>query len=188
MQMNSTSVDDVNIADVTTADTVTTRRDVYRTFASFGLMFYSACAAYGTFEALQSTINVEGGLGTTAVGVMYACAILSTLFIAPTEIARLGPRWALCLAWSAQLMYAAANAFPRWETMIPALVCYGATYGATLIVFGIYSTTLAEQMAAIRAQEELTVTSATTPEYDVEDDDNRSISTALTRHRLDDGQ
>ena len=43
-----------------------------------------------------------------------------------------------------QAFYAVANAFPRWETLVPASAAIGLMFGATSIVYGVYVTTLAE--------------------------------------------
>jgi hypothetical protein len=127
-------------------------REVYATIVTLGVMYFFVCAAYGTFETLQSTINVEGGLGTTATGALYACAIVSSLLAAPTIVARLGPRMTLSVGWVVQLFYAVANAFPRWETLVPAAAGVGATFAATSIVYGLYVTALAEQATDAKQQ------------------------------------
>jgi len=69
----------------------------------------------------------------------------------PTVVERLRAKRTLYAAWSAHAVFAAANAWPRWETLVPASALVGVTMASVNIVYGLYVTTLADQLTAAAA-------------------------------------
>lgn len=71
------------------------RRRVYVNLANVGAAFLFIFACYCGLDSLQSAVNVRSGLRTTSVGVVCACSVLSSLFIAPSIVDRMSARNAL---------------------------------------------------------------------------------------------
>ena len=132
-----------------TSSVVTRRRDVYLTLVNLGCVYFLINVSYSGLETLQSTVNAEQGLGTTSVGVLYAALIASSLLVGPTVVDRLRAKRALYVAWAANAVFAVANAFPRWETLLPASAFVGVTMASGNIVYGLYVTALADQLSAL---------------------------------------
>jgi len=126
--------------------TVPRRRDVYLTLVNLGSVYFLINVSYSGLETLQSTVNAQEGLGTTSIGVLYASLIASSLLVGPTVVDRLRAKRTLYVAWSANAVFAVANAFPRWETLVPASAFVGVTLASGNIVYGLYVTALADQL------------------------------------------
>ena len=124
-----------------------TVRQIYLTLFNAGVAFFFIFTCYCGLENLQSTMNIESGLGTTSIGVVCGCAILSSLFVGPVLVASLPPKRTLFIAWGAHAFFALANYYPTWATLIPAAILVGVESSIVSIVFGVYVTTLAEQRA-----------------------------------------
>ena len=122
------------------------RRDVYLTLINLGCVYFLINVSYSGLETLQSTVNAEQGLGTTCIGVLYAFLIVCSLLVGPTVVDRLRAKRTLYMAWSANAVFALANAFPRWETLVPASAFVGITMASGNIVYGLYVTGLAHQL------------------------------------------
>jgi len=131
-----------------TLSVVPRRRDVYLTLINLGSVYFLINVSYGGLETLQSTMNAQQGLGTTSIGVLYASLIASSLLVGPTVVDRLRAKKTLYAAWSANAVFAVANAFPRWETLVPASAFVGVTMASCNIVYGLYVTRLADQLNA----------------------------------------
>jgi len=128
------------------------RRDVYLTLVNLGCVYFLINVSYSGLETLQSTVNAQQGLGTTSIGVLYASLIASSVLVAPTVVDRLRAKRTLYLAWSANAVFAVANAFPRWETLIPASAFVGVTMASGNIVYGLYVRALADQFNVANGQ------------------------------------
>lgn len=107
---------------------------------NLGGIYFLVNVSYSGLESLQSTVNAHQGLGTTSIGVLYASLIASSLLVGPTVVDRLRAKKTLFLAWSANAVFAVANAFPRWETLVPASAFVGFTMASCNIVYGLYVT------------------------------------------------
>jgi len=135
-------------SDAQTSSVVPRRRDVYLMLINLGGIYFLVNVSYGGLETLQSTVNARQGLGTTSIGVLYASLIASSLLVGPTVVDRLRAKKTLFVAWSANAVFAVANAFPRWETLVPASALVGFTMASCNIVYGLYVTGLADQLNA----------------------------------------
>jgi len=122
------------------------RRDVYLTLINLGCVYFLINVSYSGLETLQSTVNAQEGLGTTSIGVLYASLIVCSLFVGPTVVDRLRAKRTLYVAWTANAVFAVANAFPRWETLVPASAFVGVTMASGNIVYGLYVTGLAHEL------------------------------------------
>ncbi|XP_078484102.1 protein unc-93 homolog A-like isoform X2 [Ciona intestinalis] len=85
---------------------------------------------YGSYSGvirLESSINIEGGLGTTSVMIVYIVSPFSCIFLVPFIIDFLGPKFAIILGELGFVVYIASNFYPSWYTLIPAAVVHGIT-------------------------------------------------------------
>jgi len=128
------------------------RRDVYLTLVNLGCVYFLISVSYSGLETLQSTVNAHEGLGTTSIGVLYASLIASSLLFGPTVVDRLRAKKTLYVFWTANAVFAVANAFPRWETLVPASAFVGVTMASGNIVYGLYVTGLAAQLDPTNGQ------------------------------------
>jgi len=127
------------------------RRDVYLTLINLGCVYFLINVSYSGLETLQSTVNAQEGLGTTSIGVLYASLIVCSLLVGPSVVDRLHAKRTLYVAWSANAVFAVANAFPRWETLVPASAFVGVAMASGNIVYGLYVTGLAQQLDPFNA-------------------------------------
>lgn len=141
-----TSVTQPTTSIAQTSYVVPRQRDVYLTLINLGCVYFLINVSYSGLETLQSTVNAQQGLGTTSIGVLYAALIASSLLVGPTVVDRLRAKKTLYVFWSANAVFAVANAFPRWETLVPASALVGVTMASGNIVYGLYVTALAEQL------------------------------------------
>ena len=133
-------------SDDKTSSGVPRRRDVYLTLFNLGCVYFLINVSYSGLETLQSTVNAQQGLGTTSIGVLYAFLIASSLLVGPTVVDRLRAKRTLYVAWTANAVFAVANAYPRWETLVPSSAFVGFTMASGNIVYGLYVTGLADQL------------------------------------------
>ncbi|XP_010922380.1 UNC93-like protein 3 isoform X2 [Elaeis guineensis] len=117
-------------------------RDVH--FLSFAFLF--VFSAYGAAQNLESTVNTEGDLGTTSLGILYTSFTLFLVAASPV-VWGLGSKRALVLGTSGYLLFIAANLKPSWYTMVPASVYLGFAASIIWVAQGTYLTSTARSHA-----------------------------------------
>ena len=90
---------------------------------SFGFLFLFT--AFQSLQNLQSSLNKVQGLGLASLSVIYAALILSSIFVPPFMIGRLGCKWSLVLSMTGYVLYTVCNYYARWWTLIPASIIIG---------------------------------------------------------------
>lgn len=83
---------------------------------SFG--FLSLFTAYGGLQSLQSSLNVEAGMGVISLSVIYGTIILSSMFLPPIMIKNLGCKWTIFISMACYISYSFGNLFPGWPSLI----------------------------------------------------------------------
>ncbi|XP_075123892.1 protein unc-93 homolog A-like [Leptodactylus fuscus] len=83
---------------------------------SFG--FLLLFTAYGGLQTLQSSLNPEKGLGVASLSVIYGCLILSSLFLPPIIIKKIGCKWTIVVSMCCYISYSIANFKPNWYSLI----------------------------------------------------------------------
>ncbi|XP_072512592.1 protein unc-93 homolog A [Salminus brasiliensis] len=83
---------------------------------SFGFLFLFT--AYGGLQSLQSSLNVEEGMGVISLSVIYGTIILSSMFLPPIMIKNLGCKWTIFLSMACYISYSFGNLFPGWASLI----------------------------------------------------------------------
>ncbi|XP_075719848.1 protein unc-93 homolog A-like [Rhinoderma darwinii] len=83
---------------------------------SFG--FLLLFTAYGGLQALQSSLNPEKGLGVASLSVVYGCLILSSLFLPPIIIKKIGCKWTIVVSMCCYITYSIGNFKPNWYSLL----------------------------------------------------------------------
>ncbi|KAM4694256.1 protein unc-93 homolog A-like [Discoglossus pictus] len=83
---------------------------------SFG--FLLLFTAYGGLQSLQSSLNPEKGLGVASLSVVYGCLIISSLFLPPIIIRKIGCKWTIVAAMCCYISYSVGNFKPKWYSLI----------------------------------------------------------------------
>ncbi|KAL9242497.1 hypothetical protein vseg_016489 [Gypsophila vaccaria] len=113
-------------------------RDVHVLSFSFLLVF----SAYGAVQNLESTVNDEGDLGTTSLGILYVSFMVFSLF-ASLVVRRLGSKYSMMIGTTGYWLFTAANLLPNWYTMVPASVYMGFCASIIWVGQGTYLTSTA---------------------------------------------
>ncbi|PKU41534.1 hypothetical protein llap_8158 [Limosa lapponica baueri] len=90
---------------------------------SFG--FLLLFTAYGGLQSLQSSLNSEEGLGVASLSVLYAALILSSMFLPPILIKKLGCKWTIAGSMCCYIAFSLGNFYASWYTLIPTSVILG---------------------------------------------------------------
>ncbi|XP_009272523.1 PREDICTED: protein unc-93 homolog A isoform X2 [Aptenodytes forsteri] len=90
---------------------------------SFG--FLLLFTAYGGLQSLQSSLHSEEGLGVASLSVVYAALILSSMFLPPILIKKLGCKWTITGSMCCYIAFSLGNFYASWYTLIPTSVILG---------------------------------------------------------------
>nr|XP_039257984.1 protein unc-93 homolog A-like [Styela clava] len=93
-------------------------RKTAKQFWIFNICFLLAFAPYLSIAGLQSSINIEEGIGTLSLGVAYTSSIVFSIFITPIAIRRFGSHRATVIGEMGYLIYVLANFYPKSYIMI----------------------------------------------------------------------
>ncbi|XP_051132124.1 UNC93-like protein 3 [Andrographis paniculata] len=128
------------------------KRDVHILCWAFLLIFL----AYGAIQNLESTINTEGDLGTTSLGILYVSFAVFSV-VSSVVVRKLGAKYALVLGTTGYWLFTAANLLPSWYTMVPTSVYLGFAASIIWVGQGTYLTSAARSHASDNKLHEGTV-------------------------------
>ncbi|KAL2344971.1 hypothetical protein Fmac_006256 [Flemingia macrophylla] len=117
-------------------------RDIHVLSLAFLLVFLS----FGAAQNLQSTLNTEGDLGTTSLGILYLSFTFFSV-VASLVVRVLGSKNALLVGTTGYVLYVAANLNPTWYTLVPASVYLGFCASIIWVGEGTYLTCAARSHA-----------------------------------------
>ncbi|XP_052818571.1 protein unc-93 homolog A-like isoform X2 [Mya arenaria] len=88
-------------------------------------------SAFHSFQALQSSLNIAEGLGTTGLSVLYGTMVLTSLFFAQLTLVRYSYKWIMVISSLSYTAFMATGFYPAWSTVIPAslLIGFGFIWG-----------------------------------------------------------
>ncbi|XP_014441874.1 LOW QUALITY PROTEIN: protein unc-93 homolog A [Tupaia chinensis] len=89
------------------------------------LGFLLLFTAYGGLQSLQSSLYSEEGLGVTALSTLYGSVLLSSMFLPPILIARLGCKWTIAGSMCGYVAFSLGNFYASWYTLIPTSILLG---------------------------------------------------------------
>lgn len=84
-----------------------------------GLAWIFQFTAYQSIANLQSSLNSSEGLGTASLSTIYVALVLSSLFVPPIMIRKLGLKWTIVVSQATYTLFIASNIYPSWYTSIP---------------------------------------------------------------------
>ncbi|WAR13527.1 UN93A-like protein [Mya arenaria] len=90
--------------------------------------------AFNSFQALQSSLNIAEGLGTTGLSVLYATMVLTSLFFAQLTLVRFSNKWIMVISSLSYTAFMATGFYPAWSTVIPASLLIGFAFLISLAV------------------------------------------------------
>ncbi|NWS00869.1 UN93A protein, partial [Motacilla alba] len=90
---------------------------------SFG--FLLLFTAYSGLQSLQSSLNAEEGLGVASLSVLYAALTLSSMFLPPIIIKKVGCKWTIAVSMCCYVAYSLGNFYASWYTLIPTSMILG---------------------------------------------------------------
>nr|XP_039257986.1 protein unc-93 homolog A-like [Styela clava] len=106
-------------------------RKTAKQFWIFNICFLLAFAPYLSITGLQSSINIEEGIGTLSLGVAYVSSIFVAIFITPIAIRRLGSHRAIVIGELGYLIYILANFYPsKYSQPSPYIYAYLVTFAS----------------------------------------------------------
>ncbi|GAB4833794.1 hypothetical protein Ancab_032043 [Ancistrocladus abbreviatus] len=117
-------------------------KDVHILSTAFLLVFL----AYGAVQNLESTVNADGDLGTTCLGILYVSFTFFSLF-ASLVVRKMGSKKALVLGTSGYWLFTAANLKPSWYMMVLASLYMGFAASIIWVGQGTYLTSTARSHA-----------------------------------------
>ena len=88
------------------------------------IAYFFLWSAYTALRNLQSSLNAVEGLGLYSLSSIY-CSLLFVSMFSTTIVQRLQPKRSISLCLTGFIIFAAANFYPRFYTMIPASVIHG---------------------------------------------------------------
>ncbi|XP_069090632.1 protein unc-93 homolog A isoform X1 [Pleurodeles waltl] len=89
------------------------------------LGFLLLFTAFGGLQSLQSSLNSDGGLGVASLSIIYAALIISSMFVPPILIKKLGCKWTITVSMCCYVAYSLGNFYASWYTLIPTSVILG---------------------------------------------------------------
>lgn len=90
---------------------------------SFG--FLLLFTAFGGLQSLQSSLNADQGLGVASLSIIYGALIISSMFVPPIVIKKIGCKWTIVASMCCYITYSLGNFYPSWYTLIPTSVILG---------------------------------------------------------------
>ncbi|XP_044148424.1 protein unc-93 homolog A-like [Bufo gargarizans] len=90
---------------------------------SFG--FLLLFTAFGGLQSLQSSLNADQGLGVASLSIIYGALIISSTFVPPILIKKIGCKWTIVASMCCYITYSLGNFYPSWYTLIPTSVILG---------------------------------------------------------------
>ena len=82
-------------------------------------------AAYSSLQNIQSSVNVAGSLGVIGLTIAYGSKVVSSLFLPPLLMSKLGIKWTIVVSVFGYIAYIAAAFHATMETIIPTSLFLG---------------------------------------------------------------
>ncbi|CAF4042969.1 unnamed protein product [Rotaria sordida] len=104
------------------------RQLTFQTYKNLFVICVAFLLQFTAFQAmsnLQSSLNIEANVGVNSLSIIYACLIISSIFLPHPIIAMLGLKWTIVVSQIPYLLYIAANYYPKAYLMYPAAALVG---------------------------------------------------------------
>ena len=102
-----------------------TKFGIYKNLIVLSLSFVLLFSSLGSFSNIQSTVNIEDGLGTTGLAVLYAVMVFTSLFVTLITLPLLSYKTMMLFAMMTYISYVATGFYSSWYTVVPGSVIVG---------------------------------------------------------------
>ena len=85
--------------------------------------------AYQNLARLQSSLNLDEGMGVVNQALVYTALVLSCFFLPHIVIAKLGHKFTITFSFFAYILWMAANGIPAWWSLTPTSILVGLAAG-----------------------------------------------------------
>ncbi|KAI8491675.1 Protein unc-93 A [Branchiostoma belcheri] len=128
---------------------VSSTRRIWKNLIVIAVVFLVNFTAFRAIQNLQSTLNSAAGLGVVSLSCVYACMVLSCLYV-PIFIHKVGScKWTVVVCLLGHILYTGSNFYPSWYTLIPSSVLLGAISGPLWTAQLTYLTRSAQEYAKL---------------------------------------
>nr|XP_039256243.1 protein unc-93 homolog A-like [Styela clava] len=129
-------------------------RETLRSFAFYLIGVFLFLSAFVAIFNLQSSINIENGLGTTALGISYFISVFFAIFGAPVMINKYGAKRCVVVGDTAMFIFLLANFYPTYYTLLPAGILMTVLQSPQFPSLSLMNTLYAKQVANLGKKSE----------------------------------
>ncbi len=101
------------------------KQRIIKNLLAVNITFFLQFSANNCITSVQSVLNKTENLGLIALVVGYAIQLIFGLVFPLAVVEAFGFKWTMAIAQVFYTLLIAANAYPRWYTMIPGAVGVG---------------------------------------------------------------
>ncbi|XP_074645585.1 protein unc-93 homolog A-like isoform X2 [Tubulanus polymorphus] len=136
------------IAHLLQKDQLPNRRIYVKNFIFICMTFSLAFMSFFSLRTLQSSLNPGGGLGLVSLSCFYGSYVIGCV-TAPAIMNKIRPKWTIFFSLWGQLMFNAANFYPKFYTMVPGSILAGYTCALLLVAQGTYLASIAASFSIV---------------------------------------
>ncbi|KAI9554119.1 hypothetical protein GHT06_019391 [Daphnia sinensis] len=114
-----------NIGSMSASEIKQEKMRIWKNVAVISLSFMCLFTAFNSVGNLQSSINADAGLGTTASATIYVALIVSCMFVPTWLIKTIKCKWTMVFCELCYSVYIIAQFWPSFATLIPAAIILG---------------------------------------------------------------
>lgn len=123
-------------------------RNANKNVYGLAFCFFTNSCAYLGLQNIQSSINMDAGLGLVSLAVLYVGYMASAICTVGI-VKSVGSRYTVILGLVGYLVYMVLNYYPSWYTLIPGSLAAGFGTGPIWIAGNCHVIAIAERMAPI---------------------------------------
>ena len=101
------------------------KRIIWKNVIFLSISFSTTAFAYQSLLNSQSSLNPVAGLGVASLTVSYCFTIIAGLILSSLMVRKKGTIWTIAACMFCHIVYAVANMYPSWFTLIPTSVIVG---------------------------------------------------------------
>ena len=110
---------------------ISNRATAYRNVLGVSVSFWAAFSTMVVLAGLQSSLNADQGLGLATL-VLANLVVAVSVFLSAPAVTMLGTKRGMIAGYVGFLVFALANYYPSWYTLIPGAIAVGFSLGALI--------------------------------------------------------
>ena len=123
-------------------------RNANKNVYGLAFCFFTNSCAYLGLQNIQSSVNVDAGLGLVSLAVLYV-GYMASAIVTVGMVKSIGTRYTVIFGLVGYLIYMVLNYYPSWYTLIPGSLAAGFGTGPIWIAGNCHVIAIAERMAPI---------------------------------------